>query len=444
MDEVDQLHQLIQHCQNVKKTTERIRLLRQHGQSIQHLLTLIYDHKTKFFVTPKGIRDFQKKESKTISTNTTATCATSLTNLMTMLSERQVTGHEAFKVCLQFLSGFDTERQETIFKALDKDLKIRCGVKIVNKAFPNLVPEFQVALSDPVTKHEQHFRRTIRHWYSSRKLDGNRCLWICENGQARAFSRTGLEYPLHIQGLSYFADQFAHMTGVLDGEMVVMDNDNNEYFSLVNSLMNPKATKTRSKKNLQLRDDQYLCYCAFDFIPLSTFWQGKGGPNLSSRQNELKVLLPKNDKRIRLVKQYTHDKIDSLWSEAVEKNWEGIMHRLDTVYEGKRTKNLLKRKRHQDAEYVIEEAESSMQMDPQSTQPVLALQRVGIRYKGCPVWVGSGFTWAQKLLYGQDPSVLIGHHITVCHFGESRDRKGNYSLRHPTVKALYDQEGRLY
>ena len=37
--------------------------------------------------------------------------------------------------------------EDLIYSIIDKDLKTRTGAKVINKAFPNLIPEFNVALA---------------------------------------------------------------------------------------------------------------------------------------------------------------------------------------------------------------------------------------------------------------------------------------------------------
>jgi len=85
-----------------------------------------------------------------------------------------------------------------------------------------------------------------------------------------------------------------------------------------------------------------------------------------------------------------------------------------------------------------------MQMGPGSTEPELALEHVGISHKGNRVWVGSGFSWEQRKEYAENPKQLIGMFATVLHNGESQNKQGLFSLRHPRVKELYSKEGRKH
>ena len=96
----------------------------------------------------------------------------------------------------------------------------------------------------------------------------------------------------------------------------------------------------------------------------------------------------------------------------------------------------------QDEEFIVEDASVSDQMPPDSTVLTKALEHMMITYKGKQVRVVSGLTWQEKVEYGKNPQQLIGKQVTVKHYGATQDKTGAYSLRHPTVKAIY-LNGRL-
>lgn len=438
MEVLEKLNQLIQKCASISGTKERCDVFQKYAADIKPLISQIYDPYQKFHVTAGNILKHEKRKNF-VETGK----YTNLSELLTDLSEKKISGHEAINSCLTFIKKNEKYR-DAILKALNKDLKIRVGVNLVNTAFPMLVPTFSCALSLPLEKHEKFFEKNRSDFFISRKLDGCRCIFVCDQGRVVAYSRSGHVYTESINGLSYFLEQFKHVNGVLDGEMGVVDHTGKEYFNIANALMNPNSVAgAKSDRNLKLLPNQYLCYFAFDFIPLTTFKNCQGPPLFLQRQKDLESALKDlvND-RIRILPQEKTDKMEAMWSEAEAKGWEGLMLRQNTEYEGKKSRNMLKRKRQDDEEFVIEEATSCLQMGPNSTENELALEHVGIRYKENRVWVGSGFSWEQRKLYAQNPEQLKGMFVTVCHNGESKNRNGEYSLRHPRVKALYEKSGR--
>lgn len=444
--ELSALQELIDQCQSIASTNQRCTTFKKYATPIKALIAQIYDPFQKFHVTRKNIEKFEKSAANKAKS---VAPPASLSELLTELSGGNLTGHAALHACTAFLSRYPRFR-EAVLRALNKDLQIRVGVQLVNQAFPLLVPVFSCALSHPLENHEAFYQKNEKNFFLSRKLDGCRCIFVCEDGKATAYSRSGHVFPAHIEGLAYFLDQFKHLTGVIDGEMGVVDSDNKEYFNLSNSLMNPNAAESsKNRKNLTLGPDQRMTYFAFDFIPLETFKRGGGPPLFLERQGmlaqHLKPLMDSDDqKRVCILEQVPSSRMNTLWSEAENKGWEGLILRMNVNYEGKKSRFMLKRKRASDDEFMIEDATATLQMPPNGTEQELALEHVGITYKNNRVWVGSGFSWEERKQYANNPKALIGRYITVCYNGESTDKAGDFSLRHPRVKAMYEKSGRSH
>ena len=439
-DELEQLHTLIFKCGSISSTDERAAVFKKFGEPIKTLISIIYDPFRKFNTTSKSILKREKDRDKDVKAPTT------LEVLLEQLSDGVLTGHLAMDTCLTFMHSQDSKYRDTILKAINKDLKIRVGVQIVNKVFPMLVPVFSCALSHPIENHQKFFDDNKGQWWISRKLDGCRCMFVCRQGTVKAYSRSGHIYPDHIPGLSYFLQRMCteEKDFVIDGEMTVMDDSGKEFFNIANSIMNPNAAedqKKKSKHGLKLKENQFLCYYAFDYIPLEVFKSGHGGPKWSVRQKMLKAFLP-TDKQVRVLEQSPDSEMERMWDTVVENGYEGIMFRLDANYEGKKSRKMLKKKMQQDEEFIVEDASVSDQMPPDSTVLTKALEHMMITYKGKQVRVVSGLTWQEKVEYGKNPQQLIGKQVTVKHYGATQDNTGAYSLRHPTVKAIY-LNGRL-
>jgi hypothetical protein len=89
-------------------------------------------------------------------------------DLLDALKSRKITGHDAIAAVNSFIEHND-EYEELIHCIIDKDLKTRAGDKIINKAIPDHIPEFSVALAD---KYEPKLVDWKDEWYVSRKIDG--------------------------------------------------------------------------------------------------------------------------------------------------------------------------------------------------------------------------------------------------------------------------------
>lgn len=89
-------------------------------------------------------------------------------NLLDDLQARNITGHDAIGAVNSFIDNY-SEHEELIHCVVDKDLKTRAGDKIINKAIPDHIPEFSVALAD---KYDPNIVDWKDGWYVSRKIDG--------------------------------------------------------------------------------------------------------------------------------------------------------------------------------------------------------------------------------------------------------------------------------
>jgi DNA ligase-1 len=127
---------------------------------------------------------------------------------------------------------------------------------------------------------------------------------------------------------------------------------------------------------------------------------------------------------------------------ASKGGWEGLMIREDVGYEGKRTNSLLKVKKFHDEEYVVNNLimETHRIIDSVTgleTEREM-LGAVEIEHKGNIVKVGSGWSQEQRIKYNENPEELLGKTITVQYFEESKNKDGEYSLRFPVVKYVYE------
>ena len=63
---------------------------------------------------------------------------------------------------------------------------------------------------------------------------------------------------------------------------------------------------------------------------------------------------------------------------------------------------------------------------------------MSIKHKENIVNVGSGFSFNQREYYKENPNEIIGKTITVQYFEESQNQNGEFSLRFPVVKCIYE------
>lgn len=108
--------------------------------------------------------------------------------LLKSLEKREYTGHEARDRVLSLLGKADREDGAILLNILKKDLRIGVGTRLINKAYPNLLPE---AFCQTASKYDP--KKVDFPVYVDTKLDGIRCIGVV--GQpTKLFSRNGKEF----------------------------------------------------------------------------------------------------------------------------------------------------------------------------------------------------------------------------------------------------------
>ena len=346
--------------------------------------------------------------------------------LLDSLSDRKFTGHEAITLVNGWVEN--NEYGELLYRIIDKNLDIRAGDKVINKAIPGLIPTFSVALAQEYKgKCDWNDR-----WWVSRKLDGVRCLAITDkDGNCKLYSRMGKEFTT-LNKVKEAIEATGIINSVFDGEICLVDDNGNEDFQGV--------MKQLRRKDHQIKNPAFMI---FDMLSKKEFEDGKSERKLYPRLLTLRAWLKNrfiNESILRFTEQtlITDQDHFEYWNTIENKDsWEGLMLRKDVGYEGKRTKNLVKVKSFYDAEYEVlgfDVDQHEVVRDGKSVSMTM-LSQVWINHKGYIVKVGSGFTQEQRLEY-MDGSI-VGKLITVQYFEETKNDKGGISLRFPTVKIIH-------
>jgi DNA ligase-1 len=353
----------------------------------------------------------------------------SLFTLLDDLNNRVCTGHTAIANVNRFVHE-NFIYKDLIFNIIDRNLKTRSTASMINKVKPGLIPTFDVALAKAFDEKTQKKVIWEDRWFVSRKLDGVRCLTVIDaSGEPKFFSRQGKEF-LTLDNLKTDIKALGLKNTVLDGEVCIVDENGDEDFAGI-------------IKEIKRKDHTIATpfYWMFDMLDMQDFNSKTSEVTFGQRIADLNALF-NTSKLIGVLEQKIgNDQVFSeMMAESKAGGWEGLMLRKDSTYKGKRSNEILKVKQMHDEEYIVVDLENDVHrviVDGSEVEEEM-LKNVIIEHKGNRVHVGSGFSHEQRRHYFANPNEILGKQITVQYFEESQSKSGEYSLRFPVIKAVYD------
>lgn len=366
-------------------------------------------------------------------------------NIVTGISDKKLnkfvgmSGHElnSFEEVMKYLSEFNSgsdmdigtvqgfienqpkEYQEFYKQMVTKKFRLGCDKKVVNKVIPGLIPTFDVMLGTPIEKCKIKPNEPIS---ISRKLNGTRTAFVGN----KCMTRQGKEYT----GLEHIISDLKNMgyeNMFVDGELLYKNKE-----GLSDSEAFQKGTGIAMSKS----DDKFnLKLVIFDIFPLEEFWSGKSKLSYLNRKHtylkqfaeNLKNNPTENLELVPIVYEGTdHTQIWKWLDYAEEHDWEGCMVNLDTPYECKRVKTLIKVKKFFDISLRVIDIEEGTGRNKGKLGAIVC------RYYNNTVNVGSGFTDEQRVYYWQHKDEILNHIVDVKYKEVTSDKKtGLKSLQFP-------------
>lgn len=412
---------------SIKGTNEKIAKLKTY-EDIKYLIKIIWEPNTTTGVTKKGLLDFKTKKGLVKDTDL------SLVELLEKLIKRELTGDDARATIWGFIEKH--KHEETLLGIFEKNPRIRMSETLIEKAFPGIFNIFKVTLAMEYT--QETFDTNIAKYkkaFMSRKLDGMRLITIIKK-DITFYSRVGnvvtsldvLRKDMETLIRDQLHDEELTEGIVFDGEIVSYDGAKEDFKKTISEVR---------QIDKQMANPHYFI---FDVLSLSEFQGEKESDLLDKRIEKLRDILNPETKHCHLLEQipWSPTAQKTLIDKARQNSWEGIMIRFNTMYEPKRTKNLLKYKFIKDGEYQVKKVVTVDMPFPnaQGGETIKkAVKSVIIEHKNCEVNVGSGFSADERIKYAKNPELLQDQTILVNYQEEFMDKNG-YSLRCPIFKAL--------
>ena len=426
---LDRLQDFVTESNNSNSNSDKINVISSIKDDVEliRILRYVYSPFKQYYVTSKNCK---KRSDLVASLNN---YGDNIFGLLDDLNERVITGHDALGAVNVFVHEH-RQHEELIWNIIDRNLKTRSTSSMINKVIPNAIPTFDVALAntyDEKTKKKVDFSKD--NWFLSRKLDGVRCLaFFDEVGEVTFTSRSGKPFET-LGNLKEELEDLNIHNSIMDGEICMMDVNGSEDFQSI--------IKEIKRKDHTIEKPMYKI---FDFISLDDFENKISDNILSERQDVLELVLDQKDGTYyEMLEQHLItgvDMVEEKMNLAIKAGWEGLMLRKDDVYRGKRSNDILKVKKFYDAEYTVIELENGTHrviIDGKEVEEIM-LSNVVIEHKGNRVQVGSGFSHEERRNYFQNPSKILNKIITVSYFEETKNQDGEYSLRFPVIKAVYE------
>ena len=345
-------------------------------------------------------------------------------NVMDYLHSHNSGKDEDILYVQRFIINQPEEYREFYKQMITKTFRLGADAKLINKCIPGLIPTFDVMLGTPIDKVK--FKGD--EWISiSKKLNGTRCVFVGD----KCITRQGKEY----KGLDHIIKDIKAMgysNFFIDGELLYKNKE-----GLSDSEAFQKGTGIAMSKDAEKTQ---LKFVIFDMFPLEEFWNGKSRLSYKLRKNGylnalrkdiIKCMFVENIEVVQMCYEGTdHSQIWKWLDYAEENDWEGIILNLDTLYECKRTKNLIKVKKFFSCDIKCTGVEEGTGRNKG------ALGALICDYKGNKVNVGSGFSDDDRKQIWQHPEDIIGKIITVKYKEETKNKDGGISIQFPVFETV--------
>ena len=371
-------------------------------------------------------------------------------SMLVLLHKREISGNAAIDAVREFLVACSPEEYTWYSRVLTRDLKIGLADKGINKVFTKLIPSYDVMLADKVPPADLNLdtpkalKLLPSRIVTQYKIDGYRLnIHVTYDGDVNIRTRNG-KVVYGYSDLEREAAEKLPRGYVYDGEIVapelfewIAGNMKSQIATAANrdlfsEVMSHAFSKESDKKGI---------FNMFDMVPLDQWKSQDTTETYEQRLNRIAQLIEPLELSCIVVvptsRVYHKDNPDDLkaivdeFHQFLSVGWEGLMIKnLDSPYEFKRTKNLLKMKLMDTVDLtVIDVFEGTGKYEGM-------MGGVHCDYKGYPLGVGSGWSDDQRQQFWADPNSIVGHTIEVAYQAETSNKQGGLSLSFPVVKSI--------
>ena len=404
----------INQLRNESSTNGKIKILKDNkdNELLKKVLEYTYNPFKKYGVTEKVLIP-TNEESNNIE----------LFQLLDLLSNSNI-NDSLRKTVNSFLGSIQFKEERDLYVCmLLKDLRCNISTKLINKAIPKLIPEFNIQQAYPIDKY---YPKKNEWHVLEEKLNGINGSVLNDN----VISRQGKV----INGLQHIIEQLNKTSFkgyYFNGELVRKNIDNisnGENFRETTSIVNSDDI-----------DKSNIDFIVFDLLPVEEFNEGKSKLKYKDRLKQLKQL-DKEAKELGLSnlsipKIYYEGEdisnIDYYLEQATKEDKEGLMYIKNNQWKNKRHSGILKVKKFLNADCeIIGYEEGTGRLEGK-------LGAFVIDYKGNKVNVGSCYSLDERIEFWQHRDDYIGRILQVKFKEETKDKKtGLVSIQFPIYQCI--------
>ena len=419
-----EIYNIVKELQSCSSTKAKQHILSKNkdNELFREILVRTYDTNLQYGIKQKTVdkMKFSTEEKDKWNTN--------VWKMLDELADSNINNTLVWEV-EKLLCYFDDESRDLIIRVLLKDLRCGISVKTINTAIPGLIHQHQVMLA---SKFEGKIKGKVS---MSLKMDGIRNSALIEKGNIKHISRQG-KIVDGLEEINNALREFDLDGYFIDGELIRINKEgipSDDNFRLTTKIVNSKSFY---KEGLE--------FVVFDIVPIEDYYMGKSGLTYEKRLQLMEKLIGEGNEFIRLVPKFgITDDVNEIYEklhEVTSNGDEGIMlNTLSGVYAfGKRPKDILKVKKMQTCDI------RCLRVEEGTGKYKGKLGKIICNYKGYELGVGSGFTDEERVFYWNNPDEIVGKIIETQYFEESKNEKGELSVRFPVFKYVRDKDEESY
>lgn len=204
---------------------DKVKILKQHkSDELSELLHATFDFKRKFHIKKfNAVRELTETELAHAGNMRTHQ---DLLEMLDLLQNRKITGNEAIQYVEWFFTSCSDAQIKWYARVMRKDLQAGFSESTANKAGYG-IPKFEVMLAKDGKQCKKLPEIVAKGVFVSPKLDGYRCLAVCDGNDVVMYSRNGTVYN-NFPGVREELEALTRLHGpfVMDGE-IMSDTFNN-------------------------------------------------------------------------------------------------------------------------------------------------------------------------------------------------------------------------